>query len=82
MEIKTQEQWRNERLQKAVRLAAEILDMDRQQIAALIESVEDVRGRLVVRWNHTMSRSQVRAFGIAWKRCGEDAENTEHVVSQ
>lgn len=81
MEICSRELWRSERLSKAVRLAAEILDMDRAQLEALIRSVEDVRGVLVVRWLHPMTASQARAFRIAWKQCGESEDKTEHLVS-
>lgn len=81
MLIREKEEWRTLRLQKAVRIASSILNMDQRQLEALIQEVEDVKGVLVVRWLHPMTDAQKRAFGTAWELCGEKAGNTDHIVS-
>jgi membrane protein involved in colicin uptake len=81
MEILAKEKWRIERIEKAARLAAQILDMDAAQLSALVKSVDDIHGHLQVRWKHPMTGTQVRAFSLAWSMCGEPAENVDHRVS-
>ena len=81
MEITAREQWRIERIRKAVGIAGSILDMDDAQLASLIREIDDIQGLLVVRWLHPMTSTQIRAFGVAWELCGESQERTQHVVS-
>lgn len=80
MEIQTREQWRADRLNKAFGIAAKVLDMDDAQLKALIHSLQDVNGHLVVSWRHPMSNSQARAFRVAWGLCGESEQNTSNRV--
>lgn len=80
MNITTQEQWRVERIKKAVRLASKILDMDEAQLKTLLHSVNDHMGRLQVFWKHPMSNSQARAFKVAWGMCGEAEESVDNRV--
>lgn len=81
MEILAREQWRIERIRKAVAIAAKVIDVDDAQLAALVHEIDDIQGLLVVRWRHPMTDTQTRAFRLAWELCGESQERTQHVVS-
>ena len=80
MEIKAREQWRIERIKKAVGIVGKILDMEDVQLRALIHDVDDVQGKLQVFWNHPMTASQCRAFATAWQLCGEKPDSISHAV--
>lgn len=80
MQIVGKEQWRVERIKKAIRIAGSILDMDEAQLAALIHDIQDIQGHLQVFWKHPMSNTQVRAFATAWELCGEKPEDIAHRV--
>lgn len=80
MEIRSSEQWRTERIEKAFKIVATILDMDEAQLAVLIHSMEDFQGKLQVFWHHPMTDKQCRAFDTAWKLCGEKEGETTHRV--
>jgi hypothetical protein len=81
MEIRAREQWRVERIQKAVGIVCKILDMEDVQLRALIRSLDDVQGHLQVVWNHPMTASQCRAFSTAWQLCGEKPDSVTHHTS-
>lgn len=80
MEIKAREQWRIERIKKAIKITASILGMDEAQLMALIHDIDDIQGVLHVFWRHPMTSVQSRAFSTAWDLCGEKHENTKHYV--
>lgn len=80
MEIKAREQWRIERIQKAVGIVGQILDMGSEQLCALIHDLDDVQGRLQVVWHYPMTVSQCRAFATAWQMCGEKPDSISHHV--
>lgn len=71
-------QYRIDRLAKALRIAREIMALSEAQSALLIESMQDSRGRLLVRWNAEPTARQVLAFGAAWELVGEDSSAVTH----
>lgn len=66
-------QWRVERLQKATKLAAQILGLSLDQLHALIWKIEDMQGAICVKWKHQHTPAQMQAFTTAWTMCKEDA---------
>ena len=80
MEIRNREQWRAERVEKAFKIVATIIDMDEAQLRALLYSLEDIQGHLKVNWRHPMTSTQCKAFDTAWALCGEKDQTTSHHV--
>lgn len=80
MEIKSAEKWRIERMEKAFKIVATILNLDEAQLRHLIYSIEDFHGNLQVFWHHPMTNAQCNAFDTAWRLCGEKDGETTHRV--
>lgn len=77
----TKDQWRVDRLKKAVKIAAKVLDLEIEQLELLLKEAMDSQGKLCLRWKHPPSNTLERAFRVAWSMCGEDENNVQHVVS-
>lgn len=77
----TKDQWRVDRLKKAVRIAATVLDLEKEQLELLLSEATDMQGKLCLRWKHPPSNTLARAFRVAWGMCGENENNVEHIVA-
>lgn len=66
-------QWRVERLEKAAKIAAQILGLSLIQLHSLVWAIEDKKGVLFVTWKHQHTPTQMQAFSTAWGMCKEDA---------
>lgn len=71
-------QYRIDRLCKTLRVAREIIALSEQQTKLLIHSIEDRRGRLLVRWVAEPTARQREAFSAAWELVGERASSVAH----
>lgn len=77
------EQWRVDRLKKALSNFCEIYGISEPQAEQLIESLTDQKGRLVVCWREVCyppTPDQVLSFGKAWGFCKESSSDVEHVT--
>lgn len=63
------QQWRIQRLEKALRIAQAILHYNDQQIDFMIGAVKDDRGNLQVFWKHPPTQQQKQAFRTSWNLC-------------
>lgn len=63
--------YRLERLNKCARLIALMLGVTVEQLGALIESLNDHKGLLEVRWFHKPSSKAKMAADDAWRECKE-----------
>lgn len=63
------QQWRVERLQKAVRLATAILGIGEDHMNAMVAKVEDRRGNLITYWFAPPTDHMRNAFRTAWAEC-------------
>ena len=81
MAWETKDQWRVDRLKKAVRIAAKVIDLEVEQLELLLIEALDAQGTLTLRWKHPPSNTLTRSFRVAWGMCGESEEKVEHVVS-
>lgn len=69
--------WRVERLQKLVRIVSTMTGLSQEQLGALIDSITDHKGELIVHWKHGDCSDRMRlAFRDAWNVCGE--QNVHH----
>jgi hypothetical protein len=64
--------WRVERLEKAAKIAAQILGLSLDQLHSLLWTIEDRKGSLCVQWKHHHTQTQMQAFTTAWDMCKED----------
>jgi hypothetical protein len=70
--------FREKRLEKALRIACAVMSVTEQQASMLIDSLEDFRGTLRIRWNSwPITDHQRAAFDAAWRECGEHC--VEHI---
>ena len=72
-------QWRVDRVKKAVRIACAILGMSEQQMAQIVDGIEDHKGELFISWKFPQTRWQELAFASAWRECGEYAVHHQPV---
>jgi hypothetical protein len=66
-----QEAFRNERLIKCARLTSLMLGVTEQQLGALIQTLYDRKGTLMVQWFHKPSGKGQLAVDEAWRECKE-----------
>lgn len=72
-------QWRVDRLEKLVRIVCKITGLTREQLGALIDSIHDHKGELLVHWKHQGCSARMQlAFKDAWSECGEN--NVHHIA--
>ena len=79
MQFICEDEWRKKRLQKALKIACDMLGITEDQAATLIEKIQDERGMLAVSWRHQWTRRQEEAFSVAWGLCGEKSAAVVHV---
>jgi hypothetical protein len=64
--------WRVERLEKLVRVVSAMTGLSAAQLEALIDTICDQKGELIVQWKHEGCSDRMRlAFRDAWNVCGE-----------
>lgn len=73
---------RTRRLEKTLRLAALIGDINRFSLRDLLTRLDDHKGHLSVHWvpRFKPSAEIMRAFAVAWEINGEAMENVSHIV--
>ncbi len=63
------QQWRIQRLDKALRIAQAILHFNDQQIEFMVKALHDDHGNLQVFWKYPPTERQKQAFRTAWDLC-------------
>lgn len=74
-------QWRIERIQKAIRVFGQIYGITQPQVERLIVEAQDNWGTLHIYWHEDCfppSEEQKMAFGKAWSLCGERPKDVDH----
>lgn len=63
------QQWRIQRLEKALRIAQAILHFNDQQIEFMVRALNDDHGNMQVFWKYPPTERQKQAFRTAWDLC-------------